>query len=426
MTFTRTGLIALGAVAVVTAADAQDTALDRRVAATANGVVTFHFASHASVCGDGARWLRVGDESWYGTWSGAIDGDARERCAHGPVRVAITKLDGEIIRIETAAGPLTALADANDLGAVAARTASTWFLGLAARLDGRPARDAILPAVIADSAAPTAGLLRLVQDRDRSRETRRSAIGWLARAPGASMPEATRALQALAADERDAPPIRQGALSALGRLPGGAGLAPLVTLAGAPDDQWLAREAVRVIARSGDPRAREYLRKAVADRRTPEPLRTAAITGLGGDQATGADARLLREAWPSLDGPREKEALLVAVSSVGGGANADWLLGVARDARQPVATRRRAVTLAERAGASGGQLASLFDAATETEIRLTVVAALAQEGSKPARDKLIAIANSTEIASVRRRAVTALERFGGDEVREALTSLAVP
>jgi HEAT repeat protein len=71
-------------------------------------------------------------------------------------------------------------------------------------------------------------------------------------------------------------------------------------------------------------------------------------------------------------------------------------------------------------------LVALFDVATETQLRLTVIAALAQEGSKPARDKLIAIASSTEVGSVRRRAVSALNRFDGEEVREALSALAVP
>jgi len=405
-------------------------ALDRRVSAVTDGVVTFNFASHADVCGDGHSWFRIGDESWHGNWNDNGSGSRSDSffCARGPVRVKITKLAGEIIRIETAVGPLQAVAnqDATDLGIVGARSASTWLLGLASRLDGRPARDAILPAVIADSASPTPGLLRIAQDRERARDSRRSAIRWLARAPDASTAEAVRALQTLAMDERDAPAVRQSAVSALARVPGGHGIVPLTGLAGNGTDPWLGREAIRVLARNDDPRARAFLRKAAADASLSETLRAAAITGLGSDQATGADARQLREAWTTLSGARVKDALLTAVASVGGGVNADWLLGVARDSRESLTLRRRAATLAERAGASGPQLVALFDAATETELRLTVIAALAQEGSKPSRDKLIAIASSTEVGAVRRRAVSALDRFDGDEVREALSALAVP
>ena len=405
---------------------AQDAAIERRVAGVRDGVVTMNFASHASTCGDGGGWMRVGDGSWYGEWNSGLPDAATDRCARGPVRVAVTKLAGEVIRIETVVGPLRPLEDATDLGAVAARSASSWLLGLAARLDGRPARDAILPAVIADSATPTSALEALAGDRDRSRDVRRSAISWLARAPGVSAPEALRALQALAADERDAPAVRQSAVAALARLPRGAGIASLTRLAGNREDVWLAQEATKVLARSGDPRSRAFLRTAAADTRLPEELRMAAITGLGGDMATGDDARQLRETWRTLDGSRAKDALLAAVASVGGSVNAEWLLTIARNEQETLSLRRRAATLAERAGASGTQLAALFDAATATELRLTVIAALAQEGSKPARDKLIAIAGSTEIASVRRRAISALDRFDGEEVREALAALAVP
>jgi hypothetical protein len=407
------------------ATQGQDSALDRRVVAVADGQVQFHFASHAEVCGDGERWFRVGDDSWHGSWSSGDD-RLRATCDRGPVRVTITKLAREIIRIETAAGPLKVGEGVTDLGAVSARAAAAWLFDLATRLDGRPARDAILPAVIADSTTPTPQLLRIAQDRDRARETRRSAIGWIARAPELSLAEGIRALRTLAADDRDAPAVRQSAIAALARLPRGAGIAPLTELAAEREDVWLGREAMRVIARSGDPRARAFLRSAVADAKLPEGLRAAAITGLGGDQATGADAKLLRDSWGSLEGERTKEALLAAVSSVGGAANAAWLLTVARDESQPIALRRRAVTLAERAGANGAQLAALYDAANVTDLRLTAIAALAQEGSKPSRDKLIAIARSTETATVRRRAVAALDRLGGEDAREALAALAVP
>jgi len=425
-------LISLTATALVAAAlllpfasHGQDAALDRRIAAVAEGQVQFHYASHSEVCGDGDRWFRVGDDSWHGSWSDS-EGRGSDRCERGPVRVTVTKLAREIIRIETAAGPLQLGEGVTDLGVVSARSASAWLFDVAARLDGRPARDAILPAVIADSTQPTAQLLRIAQDRDRAREARRTAINWIARSPELSVPEATRALQALASDERDTPTVRQSALSALARLPRGSGIAPVITLAGNRADLWLGREAMKVVARSGDPRARAFLRTAVADRDLPEELRAAAITGLGGDQATGADARQLRESWRTLEGERTKDALLAAVSSVGGAANADWLLTIARDANEAVVLRRRAVTLAERAGANGAQLAAVYDAADVTELRLTTIAALAEEGSKPSRDKLIAIAGSTETATVRRRAVAALDRLGGSDARQALEALARP
>lgn len=65
----------------------------------------------------------------------------------------------------------------------------------------------------------------------------------------------------------------------------------------------------------------------------------------------------------------------------------------------------------------------MFDEVDDTDTRNAVISALAQEGSKPARDKLIAVAKSTELGALRRRAISALGRFDGPEVRDALIDI---
>lgn len=401
---------------------AQGSALDR-IGAVRDGMVEFHFASHSETCGDGLHWMRTGENSWSGSFINTSDPALRTQCERGPVRVSLTKAGGEVVRIEAFVGPLRHAADATDLGAVPARDASAWLLALAGRVDGRPARDAILPAVLADSAAPTRALIALARDTDRARATRRSAISWLARVPGATEADVAAALSSLARDADDTPSVRQSAVAALGRLEG-VGVAALSRLAReATDDAWLGREATRAIARSGDPRARDFLRDAVANAQLPDAQRAAAIAGLGNDLATGADAQLLRESYGSLAESSLKDAALNAVAAVGGRTNADWLMSVARDRTEDRAQRRRAVAQAERAGASGEDLARLFDEVDDTDTRNAVISALAQEGSKPARDKLIAVAKSTELGALRRRAISALGRFDGPEVRDALIDI---
>lgn len=412
--------------ALAGAACAQGNALDRRVGDVTTGAVQFHFASREATCGDGRSFLRTDENSWYGSYINTSDPGMHARCERGPVRVVLTLAEREVVRLETYVGPLDRAEDATDLGAVPAREASAWLLGLAARGDGRPARDALLPAMLADSAAPTPGLLAIARDQDRPRETRRSAIGWLARSPDASSAEAARALAGLARDERDAPAVRQQALSTLGRLPRGAGIATLAGLAGERSDAWLGREAMRALGRSGDPRAREELRRAVADARLPDEVRAAAIAGLGNDLATGADARLLRDAYRTLANDRTKDATLAALATVGGAANAGFLLGVARDRDEAAALRRRAIQLSARAGATGAELARLYDEVEETDARQAVIGALGAEGSRPAREKLVAIAKSSELAVLRRRAIAQLERMDGPEVRAALAGIVNP
>jgi HEAT repeat protein len=424
-------LAALGLVAAGTLL-AQGSSIDRRVTAVGDGRAELNFPARAETCGDGARFFRYSDDSWYGNWSetsgGFVSSQARNECERGPVRVLVTVVSREIVRIETFVGPLQRANDAVDLGEVSARDASAWLLGLAARLDGRPARDAILPAVLAEGGDPTSGLVAVARDTDRARETRRSAISWLPRVSAGSSQEAqvVRTLSDLARNGDDAPAVRTSAVSALLRVPQGGGIATLTQLAQVGEDPWLGREATRTLARSGDPRARDFLRDVVADTRRSDELRAAAIAGLGGELATGSDARLLRDTYRTLTVEKVKDAVLTSVAGIGGKANADWLMNVARDEREVPALRRKAVTLAERAGASGESLAGLYDAMNDTETRGAVINAMAQEGSRPSRDKLVAIARSTESPQLRRRAVAALERFDSPEVRDVLQSLVMP
>jgi hypothetical protein len=308
------GAVALGLLvaAVAVVAGAQGTALDRRVAAVADGTVELHFAARADACGDGAHWYRVGADSWYGSMVNSDDAITRATCAEGPVRVRLTVAAREIVRIASFVGPLRAGEGVTDLGEIPAAEASAWLLTLAARLDGRPARDAITPATLARTDAPGAALQALARSEERSHDTRRAALG------------------------------------ALLRLEGNAGVPSLVALTERPDDVWLAREALRVVARSGDPRARAHLRAVAQDVRRGEALRSIAIGGLGNDLATATDGAVLRATYRSFETERGRSAVLSAVAGVGGKANAEWLVAIARNADESPALRRRAVQALER------------------------------------------------------------------------------
>ena len=305
------GAVALG-ITLVATVRAQGTALDRRVSAVADGAVELHFAARADACGDGIHWYRIGDDAWFGSFNGSDDGDARTVCAEGPVRVRLALASREIVRISTYVGPLQRGEDATDLGEVPAAEASTWLLSLAGRLDGRPARDAVLPAVLAREGAPVAALQGVARNEDRSHDTRRAA------------------------------------LSALPRAAGSAGVTSVVAFAAQATDPWLAREALRLIARSGDPRARAQLRTVAQDAKADESLRLIAISGVGNEFATAADGALLRGIYRTMETERARGAVLNAVANVGGKASAEWLLTVARNGDESPALRRNAVQALER------------------------------------------------------------------------------
>jgi hypothetical protein len=423
MTNTAIGRFA-GAILTILPAALSAQSLERRVAQVRDGQVEFHYAARVGVCGDGRYWMRVDANSWYGSVS---DATRVAPCETGPVRVLLTRADGVTVRLQTYAGPLQSEQGASNLGRVAAREAATYLLSIAQTVDARTARDAIFPATIADSTAVTPTLLQIVQNRERPRALRSTAINHLAQRAeepdGVGGREAGRRLGAIARDERDNQQIRQQALRSLMRIDAGGGYASLEELALSASDPWLAGEATKALANSGDPRARAFLRRAAARGDMPNEARVAAIAGLGGEYGSAADATFLRELYPKLTAERARDAALQAIASIGGSANASWLLSIARGDTGAVQQRRKAVDLADRAGVPVSDLISLYDSVGDAEIRGAIINALARDGSRAAVDKLIAIARDDTQYNQRRRAISALGKFDDARVKEALRGM---
>ena len=270
-------------------------------------------------------------------------------CVNGPVRVVVTHAGKEVVRVETYVGPTPADAPpAQELGAVSARDAVAYLLSVAASTDGKPARDALTPAMLADSAVVTPTLLQIAKDQSRSRDIRRSAITWLSRRRdekgGVGAAGIAKALDQLVRDRAESETIRQQALGTISRFDRGEGIPTLMGFAG-DADKWLAKQAFQTLSRSGDPRARQFVREQVKRADLDEDTKVEVIRGIGDDYATSADLKLLRELYTTVDSDKERDAIISTVANAGGSENANWLLDIAKSKTEPVGRRRRAVSL---------------------------------------------------------------------------------
>jgi len=412
---------------VASAAPAAAQSLAARVASAPEGRVQFSFAARESVCGNGRTFISIGSNTYIGSYTRGGEGTAQDRCEPGPIRVVLERADGSVIGVETYVGPLPSpQAGVTDLGRVRTRDAAEYLLSLASKLDGRPGRDAILPASIADSADVAPGLLAIARDRDRPRDTRRSALSWLARVSGepASSRRAADAMVGIARDGAEHAAVRQQGLATLARLENGAGVPALIALSRqAGDDAWLAKEAMDALARSGDPRAREHLRSVVQRADAPEPVLAVAIRGLSREYATARDAALLREIYPKLQGERTRQSVLTSIAEMGGTENARWLLTVARSMAEKQSVRRQALSAASRAGITAAELVRLY-ADADQELRELLLARYAESGERVAIDRLMAVARSDEDRTLRRRAIQHLSRVDDPRAKALLQELA--
>ena len=402
--------------------DAQ--ALADRVAGAAGPRVQFTYAGRAGVCGNGRSFVQVGGNSWYGSFT---EGDRRDACEAGPVRVVLDRAGRDVVSIATYVGPVPERAPGiTDLGPVRAADAAAFLLGLAERADGRVSRDALMPAVLADSTDPTARLLGIARNQNAARETRRSAISWLGRPldeRGRAVADVASALVAIARDEDDNQSVRQQAMRTLARLEHGTGTAALIELARDANRSWLAREALASLNSSGDPRARDYLRQVVRASSAADDVLAGAIRGLGGEYATGEDIRLIRDSYAKLPGERSREAAISSVATFGGTDNVRWLLSLARNPDQPSTTRRRAVQHAYRGGTPIAEIVKLYDETTDAQLKDALMSVMVESGEKAATDKLMQIARQDESSQMRRKAVSHLSRSSDERVKSFLAGM---
>lgn len=219
--------------------------LAARVAAVREGTVHLAFALRSGVCGNGDMVFRTGGSS-------TRDREWERDCEPGPGRLALDVHDGRVSAVRFYVGGRwrASAQPATDLGTVPAAQAAGLLLGLVERADQPVARDAVMPATVADSAVVWPVLLRVAKDSTRPREARRQAVFWLGTAAAES---STRGLTELADDgDRD---VRLQAVFALSRRPADESVPELLRIARTHRDPEMRRQAAFWLGRTNDPRA---------------------------------------------------------------------------------------------------------------------------------------------------------------------------
>ena len=253
-------LAALVSCAALAPAAAQP--LARRVAAAPDGVVLAAFAARPGVCGDGHGSIGTGRGMMRRERGpGAAAGD---RCEPGPVRIEMIVRGGEVRSLRTRVGAAAASGregPVTDLGLVGAPDAAAWLLALAGGDDGRVGRDALLPAVLADSASVWPALLRLARDEVRARAVREEATFWLSRlaAGRGSLPGSP--------EEGVADEVRAQAVFALAQRPKGESVPELIAIARTHPSPAIRDRALFWLGQSGDARALDLFERILTESR---------------------------------------------------------------------------------------------------------------------------------------------------------------
>jgi HEAT repeat protein len=202
--------------------------------------------------------------------------------------------------------------------------------------------------------------------------------------------------------------VREAAIEWLPRLPN----APIATIESLLRDTsaTVQRAAVRALMSSDDPRARQSIRGLIDRADVSDNLRIAAINSFTSEHATGDDAAYLRGAFAKTDNARVKNAIVYAISRIGGTDNEQWLLALAKNSTEPSSVRATAIERLGRTSMSITDLAAMYDNADSRAMRFQIINILADRKESGATDKLLDIARAGTDPTVRTRAIDALTR----------------
>jgi len=245
-------------------------------------------------------------------------------------------------------------------------------------------------------------LKRVLADREKSSpELRARALFILAQNED---PEVPGLLVRMVREDPD-PDVRQTAVFWLGKSEGPEALRALEeVLADPKTDTELREQALFAVSQQESDRALVILRQVARDPKVDAETRGRAIFWIGqrGDQES---IGTLRDLYGQLEDDEVKEQVLFAVSQAGDEGQG-WLLDVARDPKESLAMRCRAVFWAGRLGdVPVEDIYGLYQVRADRELKEQVIFTLSQQDGDEAVEKLMQIVRQEQDPELRTMAV---------------------
>jgi HEAT repeat protein len=187
-------------------------------------------------------------------------------------------------------------------------------------------------------------------------------------------------------------------------------------------DRALQEKAVFALSQQGSPRAQQALRGYAERADLPAETREKVIFWIG--QSGGAENEaFLRALYGRLKEEGLRNKILFSVSQAGGPENGRWLVGVARDATQPLELRKQALFWAGQSGASMADLAGLYTTMTDRPMREQLIFVYSQRDEPAAVDKLLDIAKRDPDPELRKKALFWLGQSDDPRAAKALQDI---
>ena len=197
----------------------------------------------------------------------------------------------------------------------------------------------------------------------------------------------------------------------------------LDSIARTSNDPDVQGRAIFGLGQIDDERATRALRAFVERSDTDPDLKANAIFWLGQRQKAG-NGEFLRTHFKETDDEDVRGQILFAISQDPTPENQRWLLGLAKDASQPIETRKQALFWAAQQGdVPTTDLIDLYRSIPDREMRNQVVFVLSQRDDEAAVGQLIEIARTDDDPEVRKQAVFWLSQSDDPRATDYLEEL---
>jgi len=234
-------------------------------------------------------------------------------------------------------------------------------------------------------------------------ELRRSAVFILGRRGDA---EAATIIASTAKSD-PSPSVRAEAINWLPKLLGDPGVAMLEDVLRTEQDERIQRSVVHTLATSTNQRARTAIRAIIDRKDAPLNLRREAVSGITSGRATSDDAAYLRGLYARTDDEQLKQTIVSAVARFASPETDEWILNIAKNPNEASSVRGAAIGFVMRSGSVADWI-KLYDAAASFDVRSRIVTALENRKETEAADKLVEIAKTSTVPSLRLKAISAL------------------
>ena len=234
-------------------------------------------------------------------------------------------------------------------------------------------------------------------------ELRRSAVFILGRRGDA---EAATIIASTAKSD-PSPSVRAEAINWLPKLLGDPGVAMLEDVLRTEQDERIQRSVVHTLATSTNPRARTAIRAIIDRKDAPLNLRREAVSGITSGRATSDDAAYLRGLYARTDDEQLKQTIVSAVARFASPETDEWILNIAKNPNEASSVRGAAIGFVMRSGSVADWI-KLYDGAASFDVRSRIVTALENRKEAEAADKLVEIAKTSTVPSLRLKAISAL------------------